>query len=916
MKKILTILFTIHCSLFTVSAQSLNDKYTAKRPVVMVCDWDKPPYEFLNDNGEPAGSNIDVMRAVMKEIGVPIKFVMKEWSIALKTFERGDADIILANTRRYRKEPYVVSNNIVNYNRIRVATHSDSTSMITFKQLEREGAVFKPGDYSAFYFMDGDSINTNLMEFQTPKVALLGLLNGDYKYYVWGEEPLKWKIKELNLEGIVLNDVGIPISELHIVGRDRQLIEQIDDQYSRLKQRGEIAFIQDRWFHPERIKEESDPYWLYIAAGILTLLGIMWFFIWLARRHVIAASRAHTELNEMMGQALHMGNFIVMEYDIKRDRVTNSYGNVLPAGGLTLKEFSDRIHSDQRQEFIQKTNALLEGRERYFELDKRWNAGTEKQPHWLNFQGHAICELDSNGKPAYIVNAIHDVTQEMEEDEAARNLLHKYQVLTNIPFVAMSFYDREGYLYSLNDSMKELCAMNSDSDSQHFWENVSMFDIPLFRGMYSPNTREDISFCQHFEYPEFGLDKYIEVNIQPLFNADGEITNYLCTAFDVTREHDLYKEALQLVRDRKATCQQISLQHERMHYLLERSERYLMRSSIKDERITFYRSPDKPEYVHSFSHFERILAKEDRELVMNILYNDTDHTHREQTIHLAHPSEGQKGTVFTVSFNPIVNDKGETIGHEGIASDITRLVDTKAHLLRESRLAKDSVSMKSAFMASMTHELRTPLNAIVGFSSVLEALKDTPERGEYVRIIRNSSDMLQRLINDIVEASSLSEGAFTIEPRDIDFVKEFDDISTTLEQRVQNPDVTFIKENPYEHFYTTLDIGRIQQILTNFITNAVKFTKQGQILLGYRYEHQGLTLYCKDTGPGIPKEKQAIVFDRFVKLDEFVQGTGMGLAICKSIVERCNGKIGVESEGEGKGSTFWAWMPCERRLTY
>ncbi len=172
-----------------------------------------------------------------------------------------------------------------------------------------------------------------------------------------------------------------------------------------------------------------------------------------------------------------MGNFIVMEYDIKRDRVTNSYGNVLPAGGLTLKEFSDRIHSDQRQEFIQKTNALLEGRERYFELDKRWNAGTEKQPHWLNFHGHAICELDSDGKPAYIVNAIHDVTQEMEEDEAARNLLHKYQVLTNIPFVAMSFYDREGYLYSLNDSMKELCAMNSDSDSQHFWENVSMFDI-------------------------------------------------------------------------------------------------------------------------------------------------------------------------------------------------------------------------------------------------------------------------------------------------------------------------------------------------------------------------------------------------------------------------------------------------------
>ena len=245
MKKILAIFFIFHLALLTTDAQSLSEKYNAKRPVVMVCDWDKPPYEFLNSNGEPAGINIDVMRAVMEEIGIPVKFVMKEWSIALKTFERGNADIIFANARRYSKEPYVVSENIFNYNRVRVATHADSTGMITFRQLEREGAVFKPGDYSVFYFMDGDSINTSFMEFQTPKVALLGLLNGDYKYYVWGEEPLKWKIKELNLEGIVLNDVGIPISEVHVVGRDRQLIEQIDDQYSRLKQRGEIATIQD-----------------------------------------------------------------------------------------------------------------------------------------------------------------------------------------------------------------------------------------------------------------------------------------------------------------------------------------------------------------------------------------------------------------------------------------------------------------------------------------------------------------------------------------------------------------------------------------------------------------------------------------------------------------------------------------------
>ena len=167
MKRLLLIVIALHVSQVALLAQSLSEKYNAKRPVVMVCDWDKPPYEFLNDKGEPAGSNIDAMRAVMKEIGIPVKFVMKEWGIALRTFERGDADIIIANAGRYQKAPYCISDNIINYNRIRVATHSDSVGTITFRQLEREGAVFKPNDYSAYYFMENDSVSPSFMAFQT-----------------------------------------------------------------------------------------------------------------------------------------------------------------------------------------------------------------------------------------------------------------------------------------------------------------------------------------------------------------------------------------------------------------------------------------------------------------------------------------------------------------------------------------------------------------------------------------------------------------------------------------------------------------------------------------------------------------------------------------------------------------------------
>ena len=191
--------------------------------------------------------------------------------------------------------------------------------------------------------------------------------------------------------------------------------------------------------------------------------------------------------------------------------------------------------------------------------------------------------------------------------------------------------------------------------------------------------------------------------------------------------------------------------------------------------------------------------------------------------------------------------------------------------------------------------------------------RDSEERGEYVRIIRNSSDMLQRLINDIIEASSLTDGPTSLMPMNVNFAASFEDICLTLQSRVQDAGLSFVKDNPYTTFMTTLDIGRVQQVMTNFVTNAVKFTKKGHIRLGYRYDRHGLYVFCEDTGIGIPRDKQEQIFERFVKLDEFVQGTGMGLAICKSIVERCGGEIGVESDGPDLGSTFWFWIPLEMK---
>ena len=913
MKKLQFIIQMLMLGALCAPAQPLNKRYTKERPLVMVCDWDKPPYEYLNDKGEPAGSNIDIMRAVAREIGIPIRFVMKEWSIAVKTFERGDADIIIANEHRYQKSQYIGSENTINYYRIRAAVYADSIAKLSMEVLESEGAVFKPGEFASIYLMGRDSIDKRRIEFQTPKVALMGLINGDYKYYIWGEEPLKWKIKELNLEGITLADADIPISEHHVFGRDKELMTQIDDQYSRLKQQGVIATIQDQWIHPERKIERNYHTGAYVAVVLLTLLlaALLYLLTGMARKHVISATRQSRELNEMMLQALHMGSFIVMEYDIRHDRVTNNYGHILPDEGMHLEEFINRIHPDQRQEFRQRSKALIEGRERHFELDKRWNAGTDDDLRWFNFRGHAIVELDENGHPAYIVNAIHNATQEMEEDEAARALIQKYAFLSNLPLVAMSFYNKEGFLIDLNDNMKKLCAIDRDLNAARFWDTVSIFDVPLFRNVISPSDREDVHFCQHMDYPELGIDKYIECHINPLFNADGEISNYLVIALDITENRQLTHQLYQMRREEAETRAKTALQSKQSAVMLQDCGRHIVRSDIPSQTIRFFRSSEDTCLTFTFTQLSEMLVEEDREPFLAIARSTKSREQQAIVIHFSQESGGAGlPPVVDMTLRPLTDERGQVTGHEGIATDVTDLHKMQRELRETTQRARDSVRLKNGFMASMTHELRTPLNAIIGFTSILPDISDDAERRSLLDLVHENTQKLLRIIDDVVNISSIESGQSAMVLSNFELNMTLTELIDRSRQDLKRG-VEMQTQFACEHLMVTTDYNRLCEIVRHLLSNAVKFTEQGSVTVGYGEPADGhISIWVSDTGKGISEENRQRVFDRFFKVDEFVPGAGLGLSICQTMAYSMGGTVTVASK-QGEGSTFTLHIPIQ-----
>jgi signal transduction histidine kinase len=420
-------------------------------------------------------------------------------------------------------------------------------------------------------------------------------------------------------------------------------------------------------------------------------------------------------------------------------------------------------------------------------------------------------------------------------------------------------------------------------------------------------------------YQDWGLDKYIETRIVPVKDDTGRLVYYIITSRDVTAERDMYMKQREHEHRLKETHDAINRYEDQLRYLLEESNMFVWSFNQYERVIRFSRSLSQTE--HSIPYEDYLAGMDDEQR------QEAEHIFQElimkgQPFHTIHQYNytpiTDTLTWFAITGIPVLNEDGSVKEYFGLVRDITDLMLAQKRLREETARAEDSGRLKSAFLANMTHEIRTPLNAIVGFSDLLQVVDGADERREFIRIIRNNCDMLLRLINDILEASEMGQ-SIAIRPVELDLPPVFDDICQTLEQRVQDTGVEFMVDNPYDTLPAVIDKGRLQQLLTNFVTNAVKYTKQGHIRVGYRKEsrdinrqrREGLFFYCEDTGAGIPKEKQAAVFERFVKLNDFVQGTGLGLAICKAIVDKCSGRIGVTSQGEGLGSTFWFWLPQE-----
>lgn len=532
---------------------------------------------------------------------------------------------------------------------------------------------------------------------------------------------------------------------------------------------------------------------------------------------------------------------------------------------------------------------------------------TPKGHVWIRSKA-CFQETDENGNTkvygiAETQEGIHIASAHQALQNSERILHNIYK---NLP-VGIELYDKDGQMVDLNKKDMEMFRISNKEDIL----GVNIFENPILPEEIKQKIKDNKNADFTFRYDFSKINKYYQPNsttgfidlttkVTTLYDHNHEPINYLLINVDKTEDTIAYNKIQEFESFFDLVGDYAKVGY--AHFDALSRDGYALRSwyrNVGEEEGT-----PLPEIIGIHSHFH----PEDRAVMIDfldkVIKGESSKLSRDVRIRRA------DGNYTWTRVNVLVRNyqpQDNIIEMLCINFDITELKETERMLIGAKEKAEEADRLKSAFLANMSHEIRTPLNAIVGFSSLLEEAEDAEEKHLYATIIEENNKLLLQLISDILDLSKIEAGTFDIIPEQVDAQQLCNELLQSMQVRAtEQVEILLAPELPELTF--TSDKNRLYQVLLNFVTNALKFTSEGSIVIDYRINGNEVRFSVQDTGMGIEPEKQEAIFTRFVKLNNFIAGTGLGLPICQSIVTQLGGKIGVESE-PGKGSCFWFTYP-------
>ncbi len=668
---------------------------------------------------------------------------------------------------------------------------------------------------------------------------------------------------------------------------------------------------------------DKDHLLSYIVAFLLIGLFVLIFYnrLYVFRRREIKSQRVSQ--NARLALIMETGKLRIWLYH----PATRHYA-FLSEDGTYGKEYNpvefSRLYSREGFEPLrQAVFDICDGKRESVVVTITNNAKSEEEKRYFEMN-ISIGSRDSRGRIDRVLGIQHDVTDKIKKQQHINQLLLRYHTVFNSSLLDMIYCNREGRAVDINE---KACKTFNISDRKEYLDNTPcLFDDPFLNSLIN-NQRLSIRSSTYFDLEYLAGDvpgrskeklsgrMYYDSTINPMFDADNEFEGFYMCGMDISDMVESFHRQKESSEKVDKATKEVQNYMENINYALHISGVRFVSYYPKSYTLSISDNINNPQLRLSQLRCIRLASPAFRRVVSSML-NRMDHLSRHNIVETIETDlHDKKGRPVWLMFNmvPIIDKDDNIERYFGICREMTDMVETEHRLAIETKKAQETELLKQSFLTNMSYEIRTPLNNVVGFAELFESAHEASDEPFFVDQIKQSSNALLLLINDILFLSRLDANMIEYTKSDIDFALVFESHCQMGWSGVSSHVQTVI-DNPYEHLVVNIDEANLGKVVERLCSISAVFTHEGSVSARCEYRRGELTLTIQDTGGGIDEKTLSHVFDRFVRnQNEELCGTGLDLPIVESLVTQMGGTIDIESQ-LGKGTTVWVSIPCEAKV--
>ncbi|WP_175549470.1 ATP-binding protein [Xylanibacter ruminicola] len=915
--RIIAFLVACHLSVGMTYAQQNEDSvivYNDKRPLIYEDAWDLWPYVFLNENGEPDGYNIDLLKLIFKELNIPYEIRLRPTLEAQKDLKEHKSDLMLRMDADFARHNSSYGRTIVQlFTHSLVKPKGQTLNVNNVKDLAQYPIIVHEGSFSHHKLVDNDWAK-EIIPYDDMKEAIQNVSTENKGIILWNSMSLKWLMTKYQTENLEIIPIDFPYGEYKFFANDHRLLEKLDSVYSNLRANERLTAIQNKWFYPER-HETGIPSWIWDLINFVAILavGILVYYTFFKVRERKMTKKINKE-NERLLLLMKTSNVMFSTYN-----VTSQYFTVMDSSGhaertYSLLEYSHRFDPNDFTVLTDGLRSIIDEKKSTITLQLK-----EYDNDLINSNNYtatlSVLRRDKRKRPSIIIISKTDTSQDRMRQALIKESMLRYQSIFNSAMVDMVYYDADGYIVDMN--LKSISVIGCDIDeikrrriSLRDVIGIDNLDIDKFEYFYATqlfNSPSDNRVLNKI----LGRDTlYYELQVLPIRDKYGNRIGFFGTGRNVTESANSYRKLKENSSELQAIKDEVTTYVHNIDYVLSVGGISLVKYHLDTHTLTIYSEIGHEKYSLTQTRALAFVDSSSEKQALRILNKMDNHQVGNLSVEVKTNIRRRKDRIplyLQLNFVPTYKD-GAIQEYFGLIRDISDIKAVEEKLAMESIRAQEVETVKNAFLHNMSHEIRTPLNTVVGFSELFEIEHSAEDEAVFISEIKNNSASLLKLINDILFLSRLDAGMITVSPQPVDFASIFAGRCTSIWDNHKLPGVEYKIQSPYKRLVIEIDEPNVSLIINKIITNAIQHTKSGCVLARYEYIADRLLVSVEDTGSGIKKENLENIFGRFVTGAN--NGAGLGLSICHELIQYMGGKIELTST-EGKGTTVWFSLPCK-----